>query len=747
MSTTVLVVDGNTDDQLFYQCVLKDAGYRLVLTSTGEEGFASAVSLKPDLILLDYNLPDLDGIGFMKRLHDHACPLPIVMLAKEGNAEVAVEAMKQGAADYLVKDTAGVYLRLLPRVIERVLAAAAQREETRRLQQETAALLRRNRALMKNSKDGIHVMDVAGNLLEANNEFCRMLGYAPEEAAGLNVADWNAQWTADELRAKFKSMVGKSAVFETRHRRKDGTLLDVEVSTSGVEIDGQHLFFAASRDITARKLAETALQKSEANLRAMLDNSPYLTWLKDTDGRYITINKVFADYLRLDDAGQATGKTDLDLQPRELAEKYRADDAEVMAARQRKTVEEAAFDGTNIHWVETSKTPIIDKQGNVLGTVGFAQDITERKMAEEKLLLESQSEHKRAQVLAQQFGHLLRSSFNEIYLFDADSLYFLQVSEGAKNNLGYSDDELQCITPVELMPLFTRKKFGKLIAPLFSGDQQTLFFETSQRRRDGTTYPVEASLQLITSEPAVFVAIIRDVTERRRAENQLREFATHLQTVREEEKTGIAREIHDELGSTLAALKMDAHWLARRLEKDMKMAPLLERAEAMYALLDTAVISMRRIVSDLRPTILDDLGLMAALKWQSSQFQQRTGIECRAVCCDDENNDCEDVLDKTLSIHLFRIVQEALTNVVRHSGASSVDVKLHRTADEIVLSVCDNGRGLPDEHAVAPTSYGVRGMCERVKQLDGKIKFDSPLGGGFCITVTLPLPAEGQGNA
>ncbi len=130
---------------------------------------------------------------------------------------------------------------------------------------------------------------------------------------------------------------------------------------------------------------QTALRESEASMRAILDNSPYLVWLKDTEGRYIKVNKGYADYIRLKDTRQVIGKTDFDLWPNELAEKYRADDAEVMATLQQKYVEEQSLDGGRVHWVETFKTPILDENGNVLGTTGFAHDITGRKQAEEKI--------------------------------------------------------------------------------------------------------------------------------------------------------------------------------------------------------------------------------------------------------------------------------------------------------------------------------------------------------------------------
>ncbi len=713
--------------------------------ASAEAGFAfiadaSQGQKRPDLILLDYNLPDMDGLSFIKKLDEYSdTAIPIVMLTGEGSAKVAVEAMKNGVDDYILKDTEGQYLRLLPGVVGHVLTAHAQREQNRLLRQETERLLHRNQALMQNSMDGIRVLDLQGNVVEANDPFCRMLGYTREEMAHLNVADWDAQWSAEELRERFKALVGKSSKFETVHRHKDGSLTDVEVSTSGMEIDGQYFLLASSRDITDRKRAEAALNNSEANLRAMLDNSPYLLWLKDVRGQYISANKIFADYLRFDNVRQIIGKTDMELWPAELAEKYRADDAEVMSTRQQKHFEERVLDGDKLLWVETYKTPVIDLHGKVLGTVGIASDITERKKAEAELRLENETGRKRADELAQQFGYLLQNSFNEIYLFDARSLKFILTSEGAEKNLGYTDEELNLLTPLDLKPLYTRESFEELLAPLRSGKQQSLLFETIHRRKDGTTYPVEVRFQLMETESPVFLAVVLDITDRLRAERQLREFSAHLQAVREEEKAHFAREVHDDLGGTLAALKMDAYWLAGKLEAKEEMEPLRACAKSMVGLIDAAVLATRRIITDLRPTLLDDLGLMAALKWQCAEFKNRAGIECKFVCVEDEN--IEEKLDNAQLINLFRIAQESLTNVARHSGASRVVVGLLHDGEEIVLSVSDNGCGLPEGHTIDSTSYGIRGMRERVVQLGGNIEFETPPGGGFSVAVKLPLTA------
>jgi signal transduction histidine kinase len=159
----------------------------------------------------------------------------------------------------------------------------------------------------------------------------------------------------------------------------------------------------------------------------------------------------------------------------------------------------------------------------------------------------------------------------------------------------------------------------------------------------------------------------------------------------------------------------------------------------MTQLIDNAVGVTRRVISDLHPTILDDLGLVAALEWQCRQFHKRTGIVCEVNGAEDTDDERE--LDKIHAINLFRIFQEALSNVARHSDATRVSAEFQQGDEEIILSISDNGRGLPEKHIIAQTSYGMRGMRERVEQLDGQILFDTPPGGGLRVTVILPVAA------
>ncbi|MBN1152524.1 MAG: GAF domain-containing protein [Dehalococcoidia bacterium] len=235
------------------------------------------------------------------------------------------------------------------------------------------------------------------------------------------------------------------------------------------------------------------------------------------------------------------------------------------------------------------------------------------------------------------------------------------------------------------------------------------------------------------------IAVLRDVTDRNRVEDdlrrsreQLRELAIHQESVREDERAGIARELHDELGQLLTALRIDLTWLKSHIPDTTPQQSHLRLTE-MISLTDTAVSAVQRMSSQLSPGILDDLGLVAALEWLARDFQQRSGIRCPT--------DVDSTLD--VSGHratvLFRICQESLTNVVRHSGASEVTVSLSRRDSEIVLVVSDNGRGITPEQMEDPRSYGVMGMRERARALGGRVVIHGVPGEGTSVEAALPL--------
>jgi signal transduction histidine kinase len=228
----------------------------------------------------------------------------------------------------------------------------------------------------------------------------------------------------------------------------------------------------------------------------------------------------------------------------------------------------------------------------------------------------------------------------------------------------------------------------------------------------------------------------------RRSYDQLRALTGHLQFVREEERARIALEVHDELGQALTGLKIDLSWLAGKIGSDRV---LNRKIKAMSSHVDDTILTVRRIATELRPGVLDSLGLAAAIEWQAAEFTERSGIACNVKI-----EVKEERWDREFSTVCFRVFQETLTNVLRHAEATHVDVRLAQAGDELVLTVHDNGRGISEKEIVNARSIGIIGMRERVSQVGGHVFFFGLPKQGTTVTMRVPMPkslAEVHGPA
>ena len=274
------------------------------------------------------------------------------------------------------------------------------------------------------------------------------------------------------------------------------------------------------------------------------------------------------------------------------------------------------------------------------------------------------------------------------------------------------------------------------------GDQTTLW----ALRADGEEFPIEASIsQAIEDGKRFYTVILRDITLRKAADDalraqqrELREISARVLEAREEEKTRIARELHDELGQMLTALKMDLAWLSGRLPGGD--AELAARAGEMRTLLEDTVSATRRISSDLRPLMLDDLGLAEAAHWLTQDFARRSGIPCEVRMA---APDALQALPKNLATAIYRAVQESLTNVARHSGAKRAWVLFAAENGSVQIEIEDDGRGISTEDLMKVRSLGLKGMRERFTYFGGSLEISRPARGGTRLRIQVPVPREG----
>jgi len=321
----------------------------------------------------------------------------------------------------------------------------------------------------------------------------------------------------------------------------------------------------------------------------------------------------------------------------------------------------------------------------------------------------------------------------------------LQANPAAAAMFGVTIDEMQGAPLNAFIPrdqrlganMATSHYFGDTGIHLRMKGRRASDYAVTGVRRDGQHLPLEGSISsLYESGKPIYTIILRDITERKQVQEQLaqsttqlRELSAALQTIREEERKHIARELHDDLGQLLATLRVDLALLQRQVREPGARKLL----DGMDGLVMGSITSLRRIASNLRPRALDEGGLYFALESLRQEFVSHYGIACRLHA-----NEEELILDDAYSTAIYRIVQEALTNITRHAQASRVDLSLRRVDDLLDISIQDDGRGIAAQDMDKASSYGLIGMRERVWALHGDISILSD--GGTRIMVRLPLP-------
>ena len=488
------------------------------------------------------------------------------------------------------------------------------------------------------------------------------------------------------------------------------------------------LLVRSLRYAAERKRAEEELSESEARLRAILDNSPNLVFLKDTQGRYLHINRQFERAFHISREAIA-GKTDKDVFPAEQAAAFRVNDLKVFQAGVPLEFEEVALYDDGPHTSIVSKFPLYGGDGKPYALCGITTDITQRKAMEKAL---QQAEEKYRDI----FDNAVEGIFQS-----TPSGRYLSVNPALARMYGYeSPEELMGGATDIAHKVYVDPDCREALTRLLERQGVVQGFEYEVRRRDGSTIWISESVRAVRDEKGkvrYYEGTIEDITERKRSEEELqqtlgqvRTLSRRLEVVREDERTRIARELHDELGVRLTCLKMDLSRL-----NDASRPKLEEKVLSMIEQVDTTIAAVQGLVAELRPGVLDDLGLVAAIEWQCRDFERRSGIRCLVDSSE------EDIpLDSAKATAAFRICQEALTNVVRHARAKEIRVHLDTLDRELLLEIHDDGQGILPEKVTDAGSLGLLGMRERAAAVGGALQIVGLRGQG--TTVTLRLPCE-----
>lgn len=268
---------------------------------------------------------------------------------------------------------------------------------------------------------------------------------------------------------------------------------------------------------------------------------------------------------------------------------------------------------------------------------------------------------------------------------------------------------------------------GRIVMPP-AGEIKWINLRCSPRRLDNGDVQWEGIMSNISQSKFAEIEIMH-------SQEQLRELSSHIQDVREQERLSIAREVHDDMGGTLTAIKLDIAWLGGRLAG--QNAAWAAKAQGIEALVDRCIASANNISRALRPSVLDSFGLIAAIEIEAEEFEQRTGISCPINPVDEGME-----IDPDAAIALFRIFQEALTNIMKHAQASQVTVAIYNRSDGVHLVVGDNGRGMSEADRLKPRSFGLRGIRERVAHFNGTVNISSMPGEGATVAVHIPRSAS-----
>jgi len=590
------------------------------------------------------------------------------------------------------------------------------------------------RTLVETANEGIWQVDPNSITIYVNRYLASLLGYTQEEMVGKSAFEFIAE---DNKEKGFKNQQerrkGMSAQNEFTLINKKGEKISALVQSTPLYREEKYIgSISMLMDITQRKQTEEQLAANERRFRALIENSSDGIALLSANGTVLY--------------NTPSGKKITGFKNQEIAGRHRLDfihpddhykvsnalkdlldnPTKLKKMELRFRVKEGGY-----KWLEACYTNLLHDPFVKAIVINY-RDITERKKAEREL---RKSE--------KQLLLIYNNSTTGMWLVNvegAGKFRFQTINAAFSIITRQKKEEVVGHLLEEVVPSGSIEDLRAKYTEAVQTKQVVSFFTTIQYESGEIT--VEIKIIPILNEEGKVVQLLGtgdNMTEQRKARHelmqmnaQLRELASHLQTIREDERTRIAREIHDELGQQLTVLKLDLSWLNKKLHSQTE--DIENRLSGALKVVDTTMNTVRRIASDLRPSILDDLGLSDAMEWQGKQFTERTGVNVKYRYSGRKSK-----IPSNVSVGIFRIFQESLTNVARHAKATAVNCLVEDTGDMLRLTITDNGTGF-DLNAIGERkTLGLLGMKERALMLNGKYTVSSEPGKGAVVSVTVPL--------
>lgn len=760
-SPTLLIADDDADIRETLRGLFAAEPYRLVFAENGAEALARAADVLPDVILLDVLMPQVDGLEVCRRLRADArqSAVPILLITALDSPSARLAGLEAGADDFISKPFDRIELQARVRAILRLNRYRQLYEERARLEREreqAEALGRENearfRSVLENSQEAAYRRNLQSDAYDFMSPVIeRLTGWTVAEMTEADMTTILGRIHPDDqavVRQEIERTLAEcraggraTGVLEYRFRCKDGTYRWLADHLYVLpDAAGQPLYRGGTvRDVTDRKRAEAAWRDSALKLETLFACLPVGVSVLDAERQVVYVNHALENILGLSAEGlrRAEYRRRAYLRPdgtpmpleefasaRALREQQAVHNVETGVVRE---------DGRVI-WTNVSAVPVVFSDWRV---IVVTDDITARVSAEQaRRQAETTLRASEANLTA-----LIENTDGWIWSIDAryrlvigNRLFHRNVSALLGRELAPEESVLEPFPPAardEWQGYYDRALTGECFQI-----ETWIPFSAAARYMEYRFTPITAN-----GAPIGVTGFGRDITARKQTEDalrvyneRLRQATAQLTQVQEAERLAISKELHDQVGQSLTALSINLNLIRRKLGEE---APdvLRERFEAPLSLVEGITDKIRGVMAELHPPVLEDYGLAAALRWYAQRLNQQTGLEVAV-----QGEAAHPPLPPMVSISLFRIAQEALTNVLKHSGATSATLRVEVSPKEVVLSISDQGRGFQAERPAqaGPAHWGLVTMRERAELIGGRLTLESAPGQGTIVTVRAP---------